>query len=343
MPDRDPSAVTFSFIAPVFNEAGSLPTFYQRLKAVAEKLGGTFEIILINDGSTDESLKVMQQLHRDDDRVKYVDLSRNFGQQEALTAGYDLACGRAVISLDADCQHPPGLIPELVARWSQGSEVVYTVRTDTAKLSPGKRWASRTFYRLFKAMSGIDVADQADFRLLDRKVVEALKHTRERARFLRGLVGWMGFRQSAVPYQADVRYAGSSGYSLRKMSRLARAGLLNFSLAPLRIMGIVGAVLTAGALLYALIALAAWPFIGASPTANLVVFLLGILGVQLAGMGVLGEYVGRVFEEVKNRPIYIVRDAVGFEAAKEEDLSGTALEAPRTAPAAPPSGIRLFT
>jgi dolichol-phosphate mannosyltransferase len=326
----------------VYNEAESLPAFYSQLCAAADRLGESYEIIFVNDGSTDDSLGLIRRLKETDDRVRYVDLSRNFGQQEALTAGYDYATGQAVISLDADCQHPPGLIGELVARWRQGYEVVYTVRINTRRLPLLKRLGARLFYWCFRALSGLDVADQADFRLLDRKVVEALRCVRENARFLRGLVSWMGFRQAAVPYQAEPRHAGKSGYSLGKMLRLAAAAIFNFSLAPLRLVGWVGLLMLAVALAYLVVALVLWPFLGTSLAANVCMLAVGLVGVQLGAVGILGEYLGRAFEQAKGRPIYIVREAVGFEPVQVEDLA--AKHRIRKPPPPPePTRIRLFT
>jgi dolichol-phosphate mannosyltransferase len=358
-------AVTFSFVAPVFNEAESLPSFYHQLCETADALGQPYEIIFVNDGSTDNSLEVIQSLRSTDERVRYVDLSRNFGQQEALTAGYDYASGQAVITLDADGQHPPRLIEELVARWRQGYEVVYTIRTNSRDVSALKRRTSRVFYRLFEALSGLDVADQADFRLLDRKVVEAIRRMREKGRFLRGLVGWMGFRQVAVPYEAARRVGGKSGYSMGKMLRLAGAGIFNFSHFPVRAIALVGGSMILMALAYAMLALVLWALGLGSLAANLVMVLVGLTGLNLAALGVVGEYVARTYEEAKNRPIYIAREAAGFpvetkakrqapaaaapvatvatEAAGEEEIPAPAQQARDGGGGEPPARIRLFT
>jgi len=220
---RDVTAVTFSLVAPVYNEAEALPTFHAQLQAAAERLGQPYEIIFVNDGSADETGQIIRCLHEEDDRVKYVELSRNFGHQEALTAGYDYASGAAVITLDADCQHPPDLIEELAAKWRQGYEVVYTVKKNDPNVGLFRRLAVRMTYGLITALSGMDVADQADFRLLDRKVVDAIRQTREKSRFLRGLIKWAGFRQVAVEYEPAPREAGKPGYTLRKLARILSA------------------------------------------------------------------------------------------------------------------------
>lgn len=338
---RDVTAVTFSLVAPVHDEAEVLPEFYRQLHDAAEQLGEPYEIIFINDGSTDESLEIVRRLHEDDDRVKYVDLSRNFGHQEALTAGYDYAVGAAVITLDADCQHPPDLIGELVAKWRQGYEVVYTVKARDVQVSLPRRLAVKLMYRLISLASGMDVADQADFRLLDRKVVQVIRRTRERSRFLRGLVRWAGFRQTSVEYEPVPRVAGAPSYTLGKLARMGSAGLFNFSVLPLRLIGLAGAVALAAAVVYAIVALVLWPIRGASLVANLVMFGVGLVGLQTALMGLMAEYVGRLYEEAKARPIYVVRDAVGFEA-EEAPAVGEVGKRP-AAPPAEPSRIRLFT
>jgi glycosyltransferase involved in cell wall biosynthesis len=311
----DPADVAFSFVAPVYNEQEGLEHFYGRLKLAADELGEPYEIIFVNDGSTDDSASVIRQLAETDPRVKCVEFSRNFGHQVAVTAGYDYARGRAVISLDADCQHPPELIPQLVARWREGYEVVYTVRRDTAGISALRRQIGRLTYGVIRLATGADLTDQADFRLLDRKVVDVLCRHREHARFVRGLVHWVGFRQVALKYKAERRAAGRSSYSLRQLASMSAAGVFNFSLHPLRLAPAIGALLLAGSILYALVALVLWPF-GAAPSGwtSVTVAIVALFGLQFVMLGVLGEYVGRTFEETRGRPLYIVRETVGFEA-----------------------------
>ena len=337
---RDAGAVTFSFIAPVHNETEALPSFYSQLRAEADKLGEPYEVIFVDDGSTDDSLEVIQRLREDNDRVKYVSFSRNFGHQEAVTAGYDYASGAAVITMDADGQHPPDLIGELAAKWRQGYEVVYTVKAHTADVSLPRRLAVKVVYRLISWMSGMSVADQADFRLLDRKVVQALRRAREKCRFLRGLVRWMGFRQAAVEYEVGPRLGGEPSYTLRKLARMGSAGLFNFSVMPLRLISLAGGSMAAAAALYAIVALILWPIVGGALVANLVMLAIGLTGVQLAAIGIMGEYVGRIYEEAKDRPIYIIREAVGFEREREALAERRPLPDDRKPE---PSRIRLFT
>ena len=339
--DRDITGVTLSFVAPVHNEADGLESFYQQLREVAEELGEPYEIILVDDGSTDASPQIMKRLHEADDHVKYVTLSRNFGHQEALTAGYDYASGQAVITLDADCQHPPTMIPELVDKWREGYEVVYTVKTRDPNVSLLRRLTVKTVYRLISWCTHMDVADQADFRLLDRKVVDVLRRLREKCRFLRGLSRWVGFRQVGVEYTPAPREAGEASYTLVKLARMGSAGLFNFSVTPLRLIGVLGGIMLAAAMLYGLGALVAWPLGYASLTANLVFFVIGLVGLQLGMMGLMAEYIGRTYEQAMGRPIYIARDAVGFDAIGDEPVEAPAEKRPEADDE--PSRIRLFT
>jgi len=315
MEPRTQPAPTFSFVVPAYNEQDGLEHFYGRLKLVADELREPYEIVFVNDGSTDDTAGVIRRLAEADRHVRAVEFSRNFGHQVAVTAGYDFASGRAVISLDADCQHPPELIGEMVSRWREGFEVVYTVRRDTEGISRLRRWLGRLAYRAIRLASRADLTDQADFRLLDRKVVDVLRRHREHARFVRGLVRWVGFRQVGLSYTAERRAAGRSGYSVRQMANMAAAGLFGFSLLPLRIAPAVGGLLLLGALLYAIAALVLWP-LGLAPSAwaSVTVAIVALFGLQFVLLGIVGEYVGRTFEEAKARPLYIVRETIGFEA-----------------------------
>jgi dolichol-phosphate mannosyltransferase len=311
---KTPPDITFSFVVPAFNEQEGLEHFYGRLKVVADQLGEPYEIIFVNDGSTDDTATAIRRLGEMDPRVKCVEFSRNFGHQAAVTAGYDFAKGKAVISLDSDCQHPPELIPELVARWREGFEVVCTIRRETEGPSRFRRWIGHVTYRVIRLATGADLTDQADFRLLDRKVVEALRNHREHARFIRGLVHWVGFRRAAVPYKAERRAAGSPTYTLRQSVNMFTAGVFNYSLLPLRLAGVVGAALLGISAIYAVFAVLLWP-LGLAPAAaaSVAMLFVAMFGVQFLLMGILGEYVGRIFEETKARPLYILRETFGFD------------------------------
>ncbi|MDY6913481.1 MAG: glycosyltransferase family 2 protein [Planctomycetota bacterium] len=313
--------VTFSFISPVYNEADGLEELTRRLTAVAEQLGEPYEIIFVNDGSTDESGAVLRRLADRDRRIKIVEFSRNFGHQVAVTAGYDHAAGRAVISLDADCQHPPEMIPQLIDRWREGYEVVYTVRQDTEGISAFRRGLGRLAYRLIRLCSGVELTDQADFRLLDAGAVAAVRSAREHARLVRGLVRWVGFRQVSVPYKAGQRAAGKSSYSLRQLAGMLAAGVFNYSVRPLRLAPMIGAIMLAVVAVYTVVSLLLWPFgISAGGWTHVVMMMLGLFGLQFMLIGLLGEYIGRIFEEAKARPLYVVRERIGF--AKPEAGAG---------------------
>jgi len=314
--------VTLSLVIPVYNEAETLPELHRRLSEVLNGLGETYEVILVNDGSTDGSLQVMKRLREQDPRIKIVNLSRNWGHQVALTAGLDYASGAAVIMMDADLQHPPECIPQLVEKWHEGYEVVQTVREGSADSGPFKRLTSAGYYSLFRAISQTDIRPgAADFRLLDARPLAALRNVRERRRFLRGLIPWLGFRSTYVTYAASRRFAGEPKYSVRRMTRLALAGILSFSTIPLRLSFLFGLVLAALNGVYALYILYAYTFRHAtiSGWTSLMLVLLFLSSAQFTMMGILGEYVATIVEEVKQRPIYAVRDLIGFERSAAPD------------------------
>lgn len=321
MSASDSRELTFSFICPVYNEQEGLEMFHGRLTAVAAKLGEPYEVIYVNDGSSDESAAVVRRIQSTDKNVKYVEFSRNFGHQIAVTAGYDYACGKAVISLDSDCQHPPELITDLVARWREGFEVVYTVRKDTEGISAIRRGIGRLVYRCIKWASGNELTDQADFRLMDRKAVDALLRTREQARFVRGLVHWIGFRQFAVPYTAEKRTTGRSNYSLKQLVNMSTAGMYNFSHRPLKAAPVIGAMLLLVVAAY-IVAAVVLAVLGRalSPMMHLAMGMVALFGLQFLMLGLMGEYVARIFDEAKNRPLYIVRQTTGFESPEKPEV-----------------------
>lgn len=315
---RDLARPTFSVVAPVFNEEELLPEFYRRVVAALEPLGEPFEIVLINDGCRDRSPDIMRQLHEQDPRVKVVNFSRNFGHQLAITAGTDYARGQAVIVIDSDLQDPPEIIPEMIARWREGYQVVYAVRTERE----GETWFKKTtasfFYRLIARITNVDIpVDTGDFRLMDRKVVDALKGVREYNRFMRGLSVWVGFKQIGVPYKRDARKSGETKYPLRKMLRFAFDGITSFSYLPLQLATYFGFIVAALSILF-LIAVVILRLSGAEDAAfygqaSTLATVLFLGSVQLIFLGIIGEYLGRIYDEVKRRPLYIVSDALGFE------------------------------
>jgi polyisoprenyl-phosphate glycosyltransferase len=307
-----------SVVIPVLNEETNLPVLYERVAGELRSLGCDFEILFVDDGSTDSSAERIAALHRADARVKMLSMSRNFGHQAALTAGMDHATGDAVIAMDADLQHPPDVIRELVLRWKEGYEVVYTVRQTTEAAGPLKRASAKMFYRVFRALSDIDLpANSADFRLLDRRVVEAFRQIRERTRFLRGLVGWAGFRSIPVPYQANARLSGQTKYSPSRMIRLAIDGLVSFSTTPLYVAIYVGGLLALLGVAYLLYALYARFVTGnvVPGWTSLIILVTFVGGIQLVLMGIIGIYIGKIYEEAKQRPLYLIRETLGFEGS----------------------------
>ena len=302
---------TYSVIIPVFNEAESLPEFYRRLRLVSEKAGDIWEYIFINDGSTDESPNLLRELARKDKRVRVIDFVRNFGHQIAVTAGLDIAEGRAAVVIDADLQDPPEVIPELIAPWRKGFEVVYAVRAERAGETWIKEITAKLFYRMIFKITDIKIPlDTGDFRLLDQKVVAVLRTMRERHRFLRGMAAWVGFRQTGVPYKRHARYAGKTKYPLSKMMRLALNAITSFSYFPLQLatyLGFFCATIAAVAIPIVIVfrLTGSGAFFGQATTLISVLFLGGV---QLICVGILGEYVGRIYDEVKGRPLYITRE-----------------------------------
>jgi dolichol-phosphate mannosyltransferase len=309
-----------SIVIPLLNEADNIPLLHERLAVVGEAIDVDVEWVFVDDGSTDGSADVIALLATRDDRVKLVSFSRNFGHQAAITAGLDHATGDAVIMMDADLQHPPELIETLVARWREGYEVVYTVREATEGANVLKRGSSRAFYWLFNCLTGIDMpANAADFRLLDRKVVLALGQIRERTRFMRGLTSWVGFRSCPVPYIAAARHEGVSKYNWRRMINFALDGILSFSTIPLHVgiyLGMLMAVAGFGYMGFVVVAWATgWSVI--IPGWTSMIMMVSIVGgLQLIILGIIGLYVGKIFEEVKQRPLYLVRRTLGWEATR---------------------------
>ncbi len=304
-----------SIVIPVCNEEGNLADLHGRLISVLKPLNFTYEIIFVDDGSTDGSLERIAQLAKQDNRIKALSFSRNFGHMIALSAGLDAASGEAVITLDADLQHPPEIIPQLVSKWQAGTEIVNTVRTETKGSGLFKKITAGFFYWLIKKIGRINLtANAADYRLLDRKVVETLKNVKERHRFLRGLIAWIGFRQEFLPYQADQRLSGKSKYSFSRMFSFAIDGITSFSAFPLRLAAYLGLIIAFFSFLYILYALYVRIFTSQAIEgwASVLVAVLFIGGVQLIFLGVIGEYLSRVFDEVKQRPLYIISRKIGF-------------------------------
>lgn len=311
---------TLSIVVPVYDEEEALPRFFSALMEVLDEACPEAEIIFVNDGSSDGTAEVLSTLQEADERVVVVDLSRNFGHQAALTAGLDVACGEAVLTMDADLEHPPEAIPEFLERWREGAEIVFGVRRNEQQVGVFKRSSSRLFYWLFGRVSDVDIATASpDYRLMDRRAAEALRSMRERARFLRGMARWIGFRTASVEFDPGQRAGGTSGYSTVKMIRFGVDGLLSFSKVPIRLATLLGVFVSLGAFFYA--GYAVYQLIAGHTVAgwtSIVVVLSLLSGVQLLALGMVGEYVGQVYDEVKQRPIYIVREVIRRASSSEE-------------------------
>ncbi len=301
----------YSFVIPVFNEAETLNELHRRLDAVIAQLDGPAEIVLVDDGSTDGSYERMRELHACDPRVKVLRLSRNFGHQIALTAGLDHALGNAVIVMDGDLQDPPEVALELARRWREGYDVVYAVRNERAGESRTKLFTARWFYRLMGRMSEVPIpVDAGDFRLVDRRAVDAVAAMREHSRYLRGMFAWVGYDQTGVRYDRDARHAGRTKFSFGRMLSFAADGIISFSAAPLRLALALGFVVSIASVLLGLasIAVKVAGVYAVPGWASIVVGMCFLGGVQLTVLGVIGLYIARIHEEVKQRPLYLVRD-----------------------------------
>jgi dolichol-phosphate mannosyltransferase len=330
-----------SVVVPLHNEEESLPALHQAICQVTERLRHEFELIFVNDGSTDRSEDVVRGLHELDPRVKLVSLSRNFGKQTAIFAGLDRASGAAIVVMDADLQHPPAVIEQLVARWRDGDDVVFAVQEG----NDGASWLSRALSGAFARFFGLVVRlpripHASDFLLMDRKVLAELRRIRERNRFFRCLVAWVGFRQTAIPYTAARRHAGQTKFALRSLIALAVDAVTSFSSAPLRLCTYAGFFVAFSCVPYTLWAIYQRLFTDAYVPGwpALIVAILFLGSVQLIGLGILGEYIGRIYDEVKERPIYIAQEQLGFDGVSPRLIDAPHHSGPHAPPAAKTSG-----
>lgn len=312
--------IRYSIVAPCYNEEGNMPELHRRISEVMNQAGEPWELVLINDGSRDRTRELMQELHALDQRVHYIDFARNFGHQLAVTAGMDYAQGDAIILIDADLQDPPELILEMIQKWKEGYKVVYAIRSERKGETWFKLMTAKLFYRLIYRITDVNIPqDTGDFRLMDRQVVNAMKQMRERHRFIRGMTSWVGFSQTGVYYVRQERFAGETNYPLRKMLKFASDAITGFSYLPLQLATYLGFIVAAlsGLGMLAVITTRLFgnqAFFGQATTLVMVLFLGGI---QLICLGIIGEYLGRIYDEVKNRPLYVVNQAVGFEKTPE--------------------------
>ncbi len=317
-----------SVVIPFYNEGGGVEALFERLVPVLESLGIAWEVVCVNDGSRDDTLARLLAVHERESRIGVVELSRNFGKELALSAGLAYAQGDAVVPMDADLQHPPELLGELLAKWREGFDVVIAVRDHRTGQSFGHRISARIFYWLFDHMSEVKLPREAgDFRLMDRRVVDVINRMPERTRFMKGIFAWIGFRQTSIPYHQGERVAGDSRWGFLKLLRLSLDGLTAFSTFPLRVGGLIGLAVSLLAFFYGIYRVVRTLIWGADIPGyeSLIVTILFLGGVQLLALGVIGDYLGRVFAEVKGRPLFVVRAAYGWEDGEE---GGEARERP---------------
>jgi polyisoprenyl-phosphate glycosyltransferase len=311
---------TFSIVVPAYNEELVIAESYKRLTEALSGLNNDYELIFINDGSRDKTAPMIYELWQKDRRVKLISLSRNFGHQPAITAGMDYARGQAIVIIDADLQDPPRVILEMIEKWREGYQVVYGKRRKRKGETWFKKVTAKIFYRTLRSLTNIDIpVDTGDFRLIDRKVCDAMKSLPERNRYVRGLVSWVGFKQTAVEYDREERFAGETKYPLKKMIKFAKDGITSFSYKPLKLATTIGFFISLLSFLYILIVIYQKVFLGTTPIgwASIIAIVSFFQGLVLIMLGVIGEYIGRIYDEVKGRPIYVINEAVGFDEKSE--------------------------
>ena len=307
----------YSIVIPIFNEEPVIPEFYSRIKKVMNSCGDDYELIFINDGSTDTSRDLIKELNKKDNSIKLLDFSRNFGHQIAISAGLDFADGDAVVIIDADLQDPPEVILKMIQKWKEGYEIVYGRRLKRKGETFFKEITAYIFYRLLKALTNHDIPlDSGDFRLIDKKVCNTMRNLTEKSRYMRGLISWVGFKQTYVEYVRDERYAGETKYPLKKMIKFAMDAITSFSYKPLRIATCIGFTLSLVSFTYLVIVIYQKLFTNTTIIgwASVTAVNLFFNGIVLIILGIIGEYIGRIYEETKNRPLYILRDKIGFKS-----------------------------
>ena len=317
------SIVKYSIVIPVYNEQEVIHETYRRLTEVMRSTKEAYELLFVNDGSKDRTAEIIKEYSEQDPAVVLLDFARNFGHQIAITAGMDYARGEAVVVIDADLQDPPELILEMIEKWKQGFDVVYAKRTKRKGETYFKKQTAAMFYRFLRAMTDIDIPlDTGDFRLLDRKVCNQMNSIQEKNRFVRGLVSWVGFKQIAVEYERDERLAGESKYPLKKMLKLSMDGITSFSYKPLKLASYAGVTLSGIGFIYLLVVMYLKLFTDSTITgwSSLIVIQLFFSGIILIILGMIGEYIGRIYDETKNRPLYIVREKYQLETREEVSL-----------------------
>lgn len=307
------STIQYSIIVPMYNEEEVIATTFGRLKEVMDTTGETYELIFVNDGSKDSSVAIISELAKQHNEIVLIDFSRNFGHQVAITAGMDYAKGNAVIIIDADLQDPPEIMLEMIKKWKQGFEVVYGKRIKRKGETWFKKTTAKLFYRLLRSLTNVDVpTDTGDFRLIDRKVCDVLKGLKEKNRFIRGLISWIGFKQTSVEFVREERFAGVTKYPLKRMVKFALDGITSFSYKPLRVATYIGFTISLFSFIYLVIIVFQRLFTETTTAGWTSIVAINLLfnGIILILLGVIGEYIGRIYDESKDRPLYIVREVV---------------------------------
>ena len=304
-----------SVVVPVYNEEAVVHESYSRLKVMLDGLNEPYELIFVNDGSRDATTAMIRKICDSDSTVRLIDFARNFGHQTAITAGMDYASGEAIIVIDADLQDPPEVIPEMIAKWREGFDVVYGQRAQRKGETLFKRFTSAAFYRVLNKLTDVDIpVDTGDFRLIDRKVCDALKQVKERNRYIRGIISWLGFRQTGVEFIREKRFAGETKYPLKKMLRFAFDAITSFSYKPLKLATYVGVTISLTGFGYLMVVLYQKMFTTSTVTgwASMMAVNLFFNGVVLLMLGIIGEYIGRIYDEAKGRPLYVIREELNF-------------------------------
>lgn len=313
--------IRYSIVVPAYNEELVLKETYRRLTEVMSSTKEKYEIIFVNDGSRDRTLEIAEEMVKQDSHIKMINFSRNFGHQIAVTAGMENSSGQAVVLIDADLQDPPEIILEMIKKWKEGYDVVYGKRIKRKGETFFKKITAKLFYRFLDRMTSIDMpVDTGDFRLIDRKVCDAMNSLSEKNRYIRGLVSWVGFKQIGVEYIREERFAGETKYPLKKMFKLAGDAIISFSNKPLKIAGLMGFLLSICSFIFIIIIILQRLFTNSTVTgwASTLAVILFFNGVTLILHGITGEYIGRIYEETKNRPLYLIEKKIGFEDTKDE-------------------------
>jgi dolichol-phosphate mannosyltransferase len=314
--------VKYSIVVPVFNEEEGIIESYKRLKKVLDSLQESYELLFVNDGSRDKTAAIINELCEMDKKLKFINFSRNFGHQIAITAGMDFSEGDAIVVIDADLQDPPEVIPKMIEKWKEGYEVVYGKRLERQGETFFKKFTAKLFYRFLKTMTDVEIpVDTGDFRLIDRKVCDALKQVNERNRYVRGLISWLGFKQTGVEFSRDKRFAGETKYPLKKMFKFAFDAITSFSYKPLKLASYAGMILSLFSFAYLIVVIYLRLFTditypGWASTLAVNLFFNGII---LIILGIIGEYVGRIYDEAKGRPLYIITNLKNLEKDRKKD------------------------